>query len=66
MNQEIKNYILLIALDNLINTYKDVLDIVQLTTEETLFIEQIINSAQEIYNEMYNPKIQKPKWNEKP
>lgn len=66
MDQDIKNYILLIALDNLINTYKDALEIMQLTQEEIEFLHQMINSAQELYNEMYNPKIKKPKWKENP
>lgn len=62
MEQNIKNSIILIALDNLIDTYKDALDILQLAQEERDLLQQIINSAQEIYNEMQNPKISKPKW----
>ena len=63
MDQETKNYILLIALDNLVNTYSDALEILQLTQEEREFMPQVINSAQEISNEMSNTKIKKPQWN---
>ena len=66
MDQDIKNYIILIALDNLINTYEDALDLMQLTQEEQNFMKQIISSAQELKNEMYNPKISKPQWKRKP
>lgn len=62
MEQDIKNYIILIALDNLISTYKDALDIMQLEPQERELLQQIIDSAQIIYNEMYNPQIKKPIW----
>lgn len=66
MDQEIKNYIILLALDNLINTYKDALDIMQLTQEERDFLNQVISLSQELYNDMYNPKIPKPQWKKDP
>ncbi len=66
MEQEIKNYIILLALDNLINTYKDALDIMQLTQEESDFMNKIILLSQELYNVMYNPQIPKPKWKKDP
>lgn len=66
MDQETKKYITLLALDNLINTYKDALDIMQLTQEESDFMNKIILLSQELYNEMYNPQIPKPKWKKDP
>lgn len=65
MDQEIKNYIILIALDNLVNTYKDALDLMQLTQEEKDFLNQVIHAAEELKYEMLNPKISKPIWKEK-
>lgn len=65
MDQEIKNYIILIALDNLVNTYKDALDLMQLTQEEKDFLNQVIHAAEELKSEMLNPKISKPIWKEK-
>lgn len=66
MDEDTKKYIILLALDNLINTYKDALDIMQLTQEETQILNKIIYLSQVLYNEMYNPQIPKPKWKRDP
>lgn len=66
MDEDTKKYIILLALDNLINTYKDALDIMQLTQEETQILNKIIYLSQVLYNEMYNPQISKPKWKRDP
>lgn len=66
MDEDTKKYIILLALDNLINTYKDALDIMQLTQEEIQILNKIIYLSQVLYNEMYNPQISKPKWKRDP
>lgn len=64
----IKKSIIIIALDNLINTYSDILEDkeIKLNPEERELAINIINQAKEILLketlEVSNPVIQRPQW----
>lgn len=64
----IRKNILILALDNLINTYTDALDDKELNLEsdERELAINIINEAKEMLSEeiqeVVNPVIQRPKW----
>lgn len=67
MDQETKEYIILLALDNLINVYKDALETVQFKPEEKDLAQQIIEAAEIIKSEYIKPnQIPRPQWKKSP
>ena len=62
MEEEVKNYIIIIALDNLINSYSIALEEAGITPQERDFMQRVVASASQLLDQMYNPKISKPKW----
>lgn len=67
MDQETKEYIILLALDNLINVYKDALETVQFKPEEKDLAQQIIEAAEIIKSEYTKPnQIPRPQWKKSP
>lgn len=63
MDQETKQGIIILALDNLINTYKDALEVLELTQEEKDLANELIQASEYIKAEMLNPQIKRPQWN---
>lgn len=65
MEEDIKKKVIIIALDNLIETYKNALDELKLTAEEEEFTKNLINISQTILSEMCSEEseIKRPIWN---
>lgn len=68
MSEDIKNYLILLALINLVDTYKVILEDANLELEEDdrIFFSQVIEKSTELITEM-NPdkgeiKISRPVW----
>lgn len=62
MEDEIKNYVIMLALDNLIESYTNALEELELTPQEREFAQRLISTARQILDSMYNPQIPKPQW----
>ena len=63
MEEDIKRNLIIIALDNLINTYFIALDNKEITQEDKNYLETCISIAYEIIKEI-NSQKNKPKWNQ--
>ena len=62
MDQELKNNITILALDNLIKSYSIALEDDEITQEDREFIEFTINGALMILDEFGKELNQKPQW----
>lgn len=68
MDENIKNSIVILALDNLILDYESALEIIE-DSQDKQYIQFIVDSAKLILGEMGNEvnidtKISRPKWNQ--
>lgn len=64
MDEDIKNSIIILSLENLIIDYESALEVIEITPEDREYIQFIIDSAKLILNEANKPSttISRPKW----
>lgn len=64
MDEDIKNSIIILSLENLIIDYESALEVIEITPEDREYIQFIIDSAKLILTEADKPSttISRPKW----